>query len=492
MMQKVIVFFVFIVTAITSCNAQSEAYLKNINAVLQSFEGDTALQHASWGFCLISDKDGKIISSNNEKRSLQPASTTKVLTTSAALSILGSDYTFKTRLAYKGKITKQGVLLGDVYVIGGGDPSIGFNRIKGVKNDKELIDAFEYVLRKAGINTIQGSIIADATYFERAMQPNAWAWDDIANYYGAGPSGLNFRENQYNLYLKQSKTPGEPCAYVCTYPLIPGLQCYSEIVSGAKGSGDEGYIYGASYSNLRYLRGKIPPGDTLFCIKGSLPDPALICAQLLAGRMTNGKVTPKATTVYLLQEQNNMPDTNSRTILLSIASPPLKELVKYTNIYSINLYAETLLKEIGKKVNGKGSTEEGLRVLKQFWLNKGIDLSGLFLLDGSGLSRYDAITAEQFAQAIHAMRSEKAFADFYLSLSVAGQFGALSSIGKGTVADGNIHAKSGYMTRVRSYAGYVRNKEGKEFSFAFIINNYSESAYSVKMKIEKLLIALAE
>ena len=473
-------------------HAQSKPYLEKINSILNTFKDDTALQHAGWGFCLISDKKAEIVAGLDEKKSLQPASTTKILTTGAALSILGGDYTFKTKLAYKGTISKQGILTGDVYIIGGGDPTLGFNRIPGVKDDKQVIDAFEIALGKAGIKKINGRIIADATYYEKAMQPNAWAWDDIANYYGAGPSGLNFRENQYNLYLKQGKNPGDSTRFSHVYPAIPDFVCYDDITSGPKGCPDNGYIYGAPYTCLRYLRGTIPPGDTLFCIKGSLPDPALLSAQMLASRFAKDNYAPEATTYYLLEEQKRSPDTSGRKLIVTLVSPPLRQIVTYTNLLSINLYAECLLKEIGKKVNGKGSTEEGLRVLKNFWQNKGVNLGGLFLLDGSGLSRYDAITAEQFATAMHLMRNDKAFKDFYVSLPVSGSSGSLFNIGKGTSAEGNIHAKSGYMTRVRSYAGYVRNKDGQDFSFSFIINNYSESAYSVKMKIEKLLVALSE
>ena len=473
-------------------HAQSISYIEKINSILNTFKGDTALQHAGWGFCLISDKSGETVASLDEKRSLQPASTTKILTTGAALSILGGDYTFKTRLAYKGTISKQGVLNGDVYIIGGGDPTLGFNRIPGVKDENQVTDAFEIALRKAGIKKIQGRIIADASHYEKAMQPNAWAWDDIANYYGAGPSGLNFRENQYNLYLKQGKNPGDSTKFSHTYPSIPDFVCYDDILSGPRGCPDNGYIYGAPYTCLRYLRGTIPPGDTLFCIKGSLPDPALLCAQMLAARFGKDAAAPLATTYYLLDEKKQTPDTSARKLVLTLASPPLRQIVMFTNLLSINLYAESLLKEIGKKVNGKGSTEEGLRVLKKFWQDRGVNLGGLFLLDGSGLSRYDAITAEQFATAMHQMRNDKAYKDFYASLPVAGVSGSLFNIGKGTPAQENMRAKSGYMTRVMSYAGYVRSKEGQDFSFSFIINNYSESAYSVKMKIEKLLVALSE
>ena len=485
------IFFFLVVFAIRS-QAQSKEYIARINSIINTFQDDTALQHASWGFCLVSDKNGKVVDESESKKSLQPASTTKILTTGAALSILGGDYTFKTRLEYKGIISKGGELNGDIYIKGGGDPTLGFGRIPGVKNETQLMDAFERAIRKAGITKINGRIIADATCYEKSMQPNAWAWDDIANYYGAGPCGLTIRENQYNLYLHQGKNPGDSTKFVSTYPAIPGFRCYNDILSGPRGSGDNGYIYGSAYTYLRYLRGTIPPGDSIFCIKGSLPDPALQCAQMLAARFLSGGKIPDATTLYLLQEQNIFPDTSAKKLLITISSPPLREIVLFTNTLSINLYAETLLKEIGRKVSGKGSTEEGLRALKGFWQKKGLDLGGMFLLDGSGLSRYDAITAEQFANAMHFMKSESAFRDFYASLPVAGLSGSLFNIGKGSSAEGNIHAKSGYMTRVRSYAGYVRNKDGEDYSFAFIINNYSESAWSVKMKIEKLLVALSE
>jgi D-alanyl-D-alanine carboxypeptidase/D-alanyl-D-alanine-endopeptidase (penicillin-binding protein 4) len=476
-------------------DAQRNEYINKISNILNSLKDDTALIHSSWGFCLINDASGKTVLERDSKKSLQPASTMKVLTTGAALSILGSDFTFNTRLGYTGKLSGLGILNGDIYIKGGGDPTLGFNRIPGVKDENALLKSWLAAATRAGLRSLHGRVIADATYFEKAMQPNAWAWDDIANYFGAGPCGLSFHENQYTLFLKQGKKAGDSTKALYTNPRLLGLEAFqNEIVAGPPGSGDNGYIYGGPYTFRRDLRGTIPPGDSIFGIKGSLPDPALQLAYMFQNIMpydVNWGGAKLATT-YSLKEMNTLPDTSHIHSLLVEKSPPLKTILLYTNTLSINLYAETLLKQIGKTKNGIGSTEAGLSALKAFWKSKGLDLGGMFVLDGSGLSRYDAVTAEQLASAMHIMRREAVFPDFYASLPVAGHTGSLSGIGKGTPAEGNIHAKSGYMSRVRSYAGYVRNKSGQDMSFCFMINNYSESAYSVKMKIEKLLVALAE
>jgi serine-type D-Ala-D-Ala carboxypeptidase/endopeptidase (penicillin-binding protein 4) len=121
-----------------------------------------------------------------------------------------------------------------------------------------------------------------------------------------------------------------------------------------------------------------------------------------------------------------------------------------------------------------------------------LNTDGLFMEDGSGLSHFDAVSAEQFTKALAIMHKENlVFNDFYNSLPVAGRSGSIANICKGTEAEGNLCAKSGYMNRVRSYVGYVKNKKGELLAFAFLINNYTESSASIKRKIEKLLVALA-
>ena len=324
--------------------------------------------------------------------------------------------------------------------------------------------------------------------------PVTWVWSDIGNYYGAGANGLTFNENSYEVYFQPSKTVGETAAYLRTEPVMPDIQFINEMKTGSSSSGDNGYVYGAPYTFLRFLRGTVPAGGE-FSIKGSIPDPALFTAQCLHNALLADSFSLKgiATTQrdLLLQAKAS---TEARTQLYTHQSPPLKDIVYWLNKKSVNLYAEHLLKMIGYVKYKDGSTEAGVKAVEAYWASKGIDVGGLQLNDGSGLSRYNGITPAQLAGMLRANTREPWFETFWNSLPIAGDAndpGTLRSMCKGTLAAGNIRAKSGYISRVRTYAGYVNTKSGKRLCFAMLANNYTCTNAQIKTMLEGLMVAMA-
>ncbi|MCX6351270.1 MAG: D-alanyl-D-alanine carboxypeptidase/D-alanyl-D-alanine-endopeptidase [Bacteroidetes bacterium] len=467
-----------------SAQTQSDFYYSKILKGLNQFSADTLLNTASWGYSVISAKTGKTLLSRNEKNCLTPASTLKTLTTIAALSILGKDYTFKTRLQYAGRISKDSVLHGDVYIIGGGDPSFGSSRIPTSLNENQVLDSFQMALKKAGIKSIKGRIISDATHFEEEAIPPTWAWEDLGNYYGAGVSGLNFHENLYTAYFRPGDKLGEPTSIIKTEPEVIGLEIDNRVTTAAKGTGDNSGICGAPYCFERYAVGTVPMGDTAFKVFGSLPDPALLVAQLLSQRIP---CTLPATTSYLVDIWPLSPKE-----IYVIESPKLSEIVLYTNVYSLNLNAETLLKEMGFKKLGEGTRANGLKAVNAFWRKKGLDMTGINILDGSGLSRGDAVSAKQFAQAMYITSKDSVFDAFYRSLPIGGYVGNFMHL-KPAYANGKfIRAKTGYMNRVWSYTGYATNKKGELICFAFVINNYPGSFSYLRKRTDRLFESLLE
>ncbi|MGZ5242449.1 MAG: D-alanyl-D-alanine carboxypeptidase/D-alanyl-D-alanine endopeptidase [Bacteroidia bacterium] len=452
--------------------------LEKLRQVFKAFVNDPALAHASVGFSLVDTETGKTIYEHNSNQSLIPASSQKIVTTGAALGILGEEFTFKTQLAYDS-------ISGNIYIIGGGDPTLGSDRVKGSLSYEDLMNSWAEIIQSKLKGRPINAIIADPTHYENATQPANWAWNDIGNYYGAGASGLSINENTYTVTLNASAKVGGDVEIVEINPKIKNLQLKSELKTGTANSGDNAYIFGAPYNYNHIIRGTIPAASKNFKIKGSMPDPAMFCAENLANALTKkGIVHLGAVNVSSLPVA-----VNKLTVLHTHISPPLKDIVYHTNLKSVNLYAEHLLKECGYKVFKNGSTEAGVKAITQFWQNKGVNADGFFMHDGSGLSHYNAITTKQLAQILAAIKKETYFNSFYNSLPIAGENGAMRNMGDGTTISGKLRAKSGHMDRIRSYAGYTSTD--KKYAFALIVNNYTCSSAEIKSKIEKVLVALS-
>jgi D-alanyl-D-alanine carboxypeptidase/D-alanyl-D-alanine-endopeptidase (penicillin-binding protein 4) len=461
-----------------------------LSAEIEKLKKDPDMLHAAWGLCVLDAKSGKTISEYNSQASLTPASTLKVVTTAAALSILGPGFRYETTLEYDGTLdTVTGILKGNVYIRGGGDPSLGSELFR-VKNDTLVTDKWAMLLKAKGIRQVDGAVIGDAEVFEDEMIPSTWIWGDIGNYFGAGASGLTFMDNKYTAFFK-SGTAGDTTSITKISPEVPGLYLRNMVTSG--GSGDNAFIYGAPYDFSRYVTGTVPAGRMNYEVDGSIPDPPLFCAQMLEVAMKREGITlaHSATTVRQLKFDGQY-KKGKRSVIDTHYSPTLDKIVYYTNLKSNNLFAEHLMKTIAWKKTGYGTDTAGKTAILNYWSSKGIDTKGLYMTDGCGLSRANTITAAQLAGMLRAAKGESYFNPFYASLPVAGRSGSLGSLCVGTCAENNLHAKSGYINRVRSYAGYVKNKKGDDVVFALIANNYDCTPVEMKKKLEKIMVLIAE
>jgi D-alanyl-D-alanine carboxypeptidase/D-alanyl-D-alanine-endopeptidase (penicillin-binding protein 4) len=459
-----------------------------IEIALQSLEKDSELKYASIGFCAIDINNNQVYAQRNPVKALIPASSMKVITTGSSLAILGSNYTFKTYLEYSGTIS-DGTLNGNLYIRGTGDPCLASPIMEGVPTREVLMEEFVNAVKKAGIKKINGAIIGDGSIYDDQSMIDTWQWGDIGNHYGAGSCGLNYHDNLYYINFKQSRNFGETPKIDHTIPTIPDYKLDNRVTSAGSRSGDNAYIFAAPYGTEIIVRGTIPTGKGLFDIKGALTDPALFCAHDLRNFLTTKgvSVSKKATTQRVFKK------VEPRTNIHTHKSPSLSTICKHTNERSRNMYCETMLKAIGAKLKGIGSTQNGIAAVTDFWRGRGLDMQGFFMKDGCGLSARNGVSAKTFAQIMRKMYlDKKSFHDFYNQLAIAGKTGTLKNMCRNSSAEGNIRAKSGSMNRIRSYTGYVTTKSGKTLSFSMIVNNYSCSGYVMKKKLEILMIALAE
>lgn len=469
----------------------SQAKTDKLKTEIENFNADKDLQHAVWSVCVMPIKKDTILAEYNSHISLIPASTLKIVTTGAALMNLGSNFRFETKLQYDGTLDSiSGILQGNLYITGGGDPTLESKYFKDEKDSLTTTDRWALFLKSKGIKKITGSIIGDAGIFDENTIPSQWIWADIGNYFGAGASGLTYHDNTYSLHLK-SGIAGSEVNIESISPAINGLQLVNTLI--ASGKDDNAFIYGAPYSNYRLIQGSIPPNKNKYEIDGAIPDPALFCAQELKNSLKNFGINcnGQTTTTRIQNESGNAAEIAKKTLFTNF-SPELSEIVYWTNLKSNNLYAEHLLKYLTYKKSGFGKESEGTDIITNFWKEKGVDVSGFFMNDGCGLSRSNVITTKTETQILRLIAKSKYFDTFYKSLPIAGKSGSLGNLCEGTIAENNLRAKSGYITRARGYAGYVKNKKGEMFCFSVLANNYECTAPEMKKKLEKILVAIAE
>jgi serine-type D-Ala-D-Ala carboxypeptidase/endopeptidase (penicillin-binding protein 4) len=485
-MRTLILFLISFLFSAPGLFAQSR-----LKAEIEKLKADRDMAHAGWSLCVMNTKKDSVLAEYNSTTSLVPASTLKILTTGAALSILGKDFVFSTKIMYDGVFdTVSGLLKGNLYIVGGGDPSLESEYFRDKKDSLSTLEKWAVILKAKGLKKVEGNVIGDAEIFENNMTPAQWIWADMGNYFGAGASGLSYRDNKYTVYFR-SGAPGTNTSIEKTVPPIEGLQLANHVRSG--GSGDNAFIFGSQYSNYRMAEGTIPANKNRYEVEGAVPDPPLLCAQSFKIALENidVKITGTCTTVRALKESNQYAES-VRKIIHTHYSPTLDKIVYWTNMKSLNLYAEHLLKYIAYYKSGYGTDTGGTDVVTAFWKSKGVDVSGLYMNDGCGLARANVITTRALTGILNVIAREKNFTFFYNSLPVAGKSGSLGGLCEGTCAENNLRAKSGYITRARSYAGYVKSKKGEQLSFTVIANNYDCSAAEMKRKLEKLLVAIAE
>lgn len=472
---------------VLSSNAQT---VKDLRLAIKNMVADKDLKNASVSFYAMDLDSNKIISGISSSRTLVPASIMKVVTTATALEMMGPAKRFSTFLKYSGEIDSNCTLNGNIYIVGGGDPCLGSPRFS--RHYGDFINKWATEILNLGIDSINGRVIADASVFTEQMIPSTWIWGDIGNHYGAGPCGLSIYDNQCKLTLKSGKK-GDSTLITCVKPYIPNLT-FENGVKSMITKKDESYIFGAPYQEHRAIRGGIPLNKEDFEVRGSIPDPAYLAAFELDMELRKIGVRPSNTSTTLRKIKANKGSfvKEKKHIIYTIRSPRLSSIIELTNMYSVNLYAEHLMSQIGLFKYKHGDTGSGTVAVEQFWKSKGMNVEGLHVNDGSGLSRFNAVSSRQMVDLLQLMYSSKNYKIFLNTMPVAGKSGTLRNVGKGSAAVGRVHAKSGTMTRVKSYAGYVTTKNKRHIAFSIIVNNYNCSTVQMKRKMEKVMIKLAE
>lgn len=432
---------------------------------IDKFVNLETLRYSNVGISIVDLKTGETIGSYHKEAAMNPASVFKVITSATALEVLGANTRLETKLLYDGKIDNEGTLKGDIYIIGGGDPTLGSDGVK-VKQTAFMEEWLSKV-EEAQIKKIDGDIIVIDNLFGYVGVEEKWLWEDFGTSYGQGTYGISIFDNLYTLYLKSDE---KSVKILEVKPEIEGLKFENRLKISDKGRKNFS-VRGLAFENKRVLNGEVPANQEKIVTKSDIPNPGLFLGQYFknslktAGISVNGEVKTSRTI--------NKKPKNPSTLAIT-KSVTVEEMVKVLLKRSDNHYTEHLYQLIKLK---------GIDI-EEFWKERGIDTKALVMNDGSGLSRGDYVSADILTNILVYMN--KNYSGFDKLLPRGGYEGTVADFLEPSIFSGNVRVKSGSMSGIQSYTGYVK-KDGRELAFTIIVNHWNGSRNKLKDNMETLI-----
>ena len=473
---------------------KSQKHAAQFAARADALLGAAPASKGEWGLLVVDGQSGAILYEKNAANYFVPASNMKLFTTALALSKLGPGYRFRTTLETRGVLSKDGVLPGDVVLVGRGDPNLSNRKFPfdlkeefdgpPEKTLAELADA----LAAKGVKEILGDVIGDDSYFPRERYPSGWEIDDMVWEYGAAISAIVVDDNTVALTLTPGEKMGDPVQAVVA-PATPDFTVENDVTTSAVEVKPDLTLKRDPGANLVVVRGSLPAKSTPRKLVLAIEEPALHAAQLLAKLLADRgiKVDGKVRAAHV-------PDAEAtpRTVLAEHVSVPLGDAVKLINKISQNLHTEMLLRTAARQ-NGVWNTPEDLmKVPADFYAAAGIAPEDVVQTDGSGLSRHDLVTPRAIVTLLKYAQGQPWFASYYASLPVAGVDGSLQDRMKTSPATGRIHAKTGSVEHVRTLSGFAETPSGRRLIFSFLSNNQGGKNHEAADALGGLCTAMIE
>ncbi|HEY6356608.1 MAG TPA: D-alanyl-D-alanine carboxypeptidase/D-alanyl-D-alanine-endopeptidase [Vicinamibacterales bacterium] len=426
-----------------------------------------------------------VLYARDSQKLVMPASNMKLITLAVAADRLGWTFQYDTRLEATGRID-HGTLEGDLVVMGGGDPSITGQDFGPAPLFAEWADA----LTQAGIQRVNGRIIGDDGLFDREGLAQGWSWDYLTASYAAPSGALSYNENAIVVRVAPGRAAGT-AATIDAEPVGHGLTIRNEVTTGPADSG----------ARVELSR---PPGGAMLTVSGSVPvngpavvrgaavdNPTRFFVEGLRLALADHGI-PVRDGVGAVDDLPTAP-ADSRRVIATRQSAPLSALAGYFLKVSQNFYADMLLKTIGRAAGRPGSVAEGVRAVRETIAGWGVGPDELVMNDGSGLSRYDYLTADAVVAVLrHVWQDARLRGPFVSALPVAGRDGTLDTRMRGTILDDRVEAKTGTLANVRSLSGYLETTTGKHVVFAMLANNFIAPAGQVDAIVERALALVAE
>lgn len=436
-----------------------------IRAELDRLFQQSSPRGASWSVLVEPLDGGQTLYSRQPDRNLIPASNMKLLPVAAILLEFGPDYTFPTRLYAEGRVS-EGVLHGNLVVVGSGDPSIG-GRFNG-GNITGYLREWAEQLKRQGVTRISGDVIGVDALFDDERVGLNWHPSDLTRWYAAEVSALNLNDGCLDVIVRGGANAGSSVS-VSTVPNTQYVRLINELRTVAQENQAQGvhFIRDVETRTIR-MTGSVARNQTVRLFV-TAPNPSEFFVTVLKEVLEEEGIAVGGVSRRAPHGGPLEPD-ESWNLLYTHHSPPLLQLAEVCLVRSQNLYSEHFLKALGARLYGVGSYESGTLAIKDILLQYGCDIDGLYIGDGSGLSRESRVNSLALVTLLRAVEQTEYAETFRECLPLAGQTGTLRNRMRGVAAQGRVRAKTGTLNGVRGLSGFIEARSGAVYVFSMLAN----------------------
>lgn len=449
---------------------------------------------ARWGIYAAALDSTDVLYELDQSRLFMPCSNMKLYSTTLALAMLGPDFRWRTSIYAAAKPDRDGRIAGDLIVYGRGDPTASTNF--GDDGARARIELLADRIASAGVKRIAGDLIADESYFSGVRLGFGWEWNDLQWGYGAEISSLSFNDNVLGLTITPGRKPGDVCL-VSFDPPLDHFRVINRTQTGPKGSTQDLGVYRAEASNVLQVWGHLPIDDKPFTGSVAVHDPAALYGRVLRQALERRKIVVEGKTLSIDgRGRLDSPFDPSRAVEIAfVESAPLSDVVRVTNKISQNLYAELLLRTVGKikgPADAESADDAGLTALTGLLKQIGVDTDLISVADGSGLSRRNLVTPEATARLLAYAVKQPFGQVLFESLPRGGVEGTLENRFKDSDPRMNVRAKTGTLGDASALSGFLVTKSGRQVVFSIMVNNIPGSRAAVRKAIDRVVAALYE
>lgn len=450
-----------------------------------------------WGILVTDAGTGKVLFARNADSYFMPASDAKLFTTALALATLGSDYRVKTTVVASGPIDANGVLNGDLVLIGRGDANLSNRKFPFVRKEErdgppeKALAEFADEVAARGVKEITGNVVADDSLFQPERFPSGWAIDDMQWSYGAAVSAIAVNDNSFTIELWPGGHEGDP-ARAEAGMAADFYTIENSVQTSAPGSEEKLAVTREPGSRLIRMSGAIPAGARPRVLTLGVEQPAEYAATLLAQLLEQRGVKVDGNARARHAGDPPLAGNSPQTVLTERVSQTLSDDVRLTNKDSENLHAELMLLLAAREKTGAASYEDALKFAAGFFTAAGVAEGDVILSDGSGLSRKDLVTPRALVQILRYAAAQPWGETYRASLPLAGEDGTLSDRMKNTPAAGRAFAKTGTIGHTNALSGYATTVKGERLIFSIVGNNNSLHAQDANKVLDAIAVAMTE
>jgi len=489
--------------------ASAPKTIEELRARIREVLSNPQLAPAFVGIQAVSLDTGRTLYEENAGKLLVPASNMKMYTVAAALDRLTPNFRWTTSVYAANRPDATGAIRGDLIVYGRGDPSIAASFYEG--DYTKALDELASRIQTAGVRRVEGDLVGDESYFTGPPFGASWEWDDLQWYYGAEVSALTVNDNSIDLFVKPGASVGAACAVTTGPAALPHITISNRTTTTLRGTRRDVSVYRGLGENTIEVGGSLPLDDKGYTGEVAVARPAQMFVDLLrASLLRHGIIITGQGQVVDARARRDAPlDTTKLVEIANRQSPPLSLIAAKTLKPSQNLYTELILRTLGEQqrralivpaivdtrspqTNAKlTSAEAGIEVVKTFLRDAGASAANIVMVDGSGLSRHDFVTANASVELLTFISRRSIANAFREALPIAGVDGTLANRMKNTAAAGNVRAKTGTVEAVSSLSGYATSAAGERLVFSIMVNNYPGGADVRRSYIDAIAELLA-